>query len=139
MFKFAQKHQNQINPDELSFETPNYAMKKEYFANKLVVASLARIPSEEAEEGYRPKNKTTSQKYIFEIKKNDKGKIYYQEIFTGFKASSEPLQLDLPFVEEPILFIDYFPETTNEKIPYLDLLWKLDDLRTNKKEKELVK
>ena len=111
------------------FGDKGYQMKDEYEADSLVVAKFSRIPDGITDFG--PIIETTEQKYIFE-KMNEKGKLKYREIFTGFIAIDRPEFFMLPFVAELEKFIDYFPETEGEKIPKLSLIWSLNDINKQK-------
>ena len=73
--------------DELNFETENYIMPEYFDKNKLVVANLEQVTNQNV----LPYVLTTSQKYIFEVI-NEKEKVRYKEVFTGFITDNEDSQ-----------------------------------------------
>lgn len=119
-----------MSKKKLVFEEKNYKMKKEYDADKLLVANLETISVDNIEEG--PMIKITEQKYIFELKKDGK----YREIFTGFLAenadnSKDKISikyLNLPYVNNIEKFTKYFPEYENKRIPKLAFITIMDEL-----------
>lgn len=123
---------NKLNP----FGDKGYKMKKSYKAHELVVANFSRISGALTEFG--PMIETTEQKYIFELITDNKQKIKYREIFTGFIAETESNTFDLPYVVNPTSFTDYFPQTIGREIPKLSLIWALNDIN-NPKDKVIIK
>lgn len=119
-----------MSKKKLVFEEKNYKMKKEYDADKLLVANLETITGDNIEEG--PMIKITEQKYIFELKKDGK----YREIFTGFLAENADDSKDgisfkyfyLPYATNIESFTKCFPEYIGKTIPKLAFINIINDL-----------
>lgn len=132
---FGKKKQNQKN-DSLNFTSDNYKMNDSYRADNLVVANLEYISSEATP--YGPMVKQTAQKYIFETV-NEKGKIRYREIFTGFIADAdESHYFDLPYVVNVVSLKEQVPSTA-DVLPKYGLLLVLNEVNTEKLAKKLKK
>ncbi len=130
---FGKNKRNTNNP----FGDKGYTMKDYYKPENLVVANFRRISDINIENSFTPIVETTNQKYIFEII-FDKNEKKYREIFTGFIADDKDEGIfNLPYIVDPIPFIDYFPETINSKIPKLSLIWTLNDINYSNKKKVL--
>lgn len=108
------------------FGDQNYCMEDRYEVDSLVIGNLCRVPNRMDDSGI-PKMDTTKQKYIFRvIQEHDQLK--YQEVFTGFIATSELEYLNLPYVVNVVSMVDYFPKLKGRNISKLSLLWLLNDI-----------
>lgn len=125
---FGKKKQNQKD-DSLNFESDNYKMNDSYNADNLIIANLEYKSSEATQ--YGPMVNQTSQKYIFEMV-NEKGKIRYREIFTGFIADADKSHyFDLPYVVNVVSLKEQVPSTA-DVLPKYDLLLVLNEVNTEK-------
>ena len=119
------KKKEEKNKDSLNFKSDNYQMKESYNTDTLVVGNLEYISSEATP--YGPMIVQTEQKYIFEVI-NDKGKIRYREIFTGFIADSEESHyFDLPYIVNIIELKEHVSAVASS-IPKYALLLVLNEI-----------
>ena len=119
------KKKEEKNKDSLNFKSDNYQMKESYNTDTLVVGNLEYISSEATP--YGPMIVQTEQKYIFEVI-NDKGKIRYREIFTGFIADSEESHyFDFPYIVNIIELKEHVSAVASS-IPKYALLLVLNEI-----------
>lgn len=116
---FGKKKQKET----LGFETANYMMAEEYDTNKLFVANLESVTNDDM-----PRVETTDQRYLFELI-DDKGKLKYREIFTGFVTSTwdSSTYFNLPYVENITPLKDVLP-TLKDSVSKYALLLILDEV-----------
>ena len=132
---FGKKKQNKGN-DSLNFKSENYEMSDSYKSDNLVVANLEYISNEATP--YGPMVKQVEQKYMFEVI-NDKGKIRYREIFTGFIADAEKSHyFNLPYVVD-IIPLKEVVTSLADTIPGYELLFVLNEINTKNLSDKLKK
>ena len=115
--------------DELKFKEENYIMPEEFDTSKLVVANLESVSNETE----LPTVITTKQKYIFE-KINEKDKLRYKEVFTGFITDKEENchYFNYPYPVNIVPLKEVLP-TIRDNIPKLSLLLVLNEVNTKSK------